>query len=106
LKTCPHCHQLLEESVGYCPHCGEVLAPPVGKMITGKGWLDTILGVLAVIGSLFLYFIGVLAMIPLYFVLRQSYPHFARGVKIGLFTTLALLLGALALCFYGISTMH
>jgi hypothetical protein len=62
-----------------------------------------VLGVVIALGSLFVGGLGVLVMPILYFVLRPSAPFLARGIGYGWLVTLALLLGAFALCFYGLS---
>jgi hypothetical protein len=71
---------------------------PLGKLITNMIWLDIVLGTLAGLASMGLYGIGILIPLVLYFVLRDRYPSFARGLAIALFTGLALLLGAFLFC--------
>jgi hypothetical protein len=91
-----------------CPFCGAELPPlpvlqageasPTGRLLTGRAWLDTTLGIVAAMGSVFLFCIGVAAPVVLYFVLRQSYPALARGLGYGLMTLGAIVLGLLAIC--------
>ena len=103
---CPNCGQPIEPERRMCPHCGHEQPPlpvltrekPRGQLVTRSARGDVTLGVTASVISMLLPGIGLLAPLILYFVLRGSYPAFARGMGYGLLGVLALSLGLLALC--------
>ncbi len=103
---CPNCGQPIEPERRMCPHCGREQPPmpvltgekPREQLLTRSAGLDVTLGVVTTVLSLLFAFVGVFAPLVLYFVLRGSYPAYARGLGYGLLVTLALFLGLLALC--------
>ena len=108
---CANCGEPVDAEQRICPHCGREQPPPLpllegkrlpgepmGRLLTGMAWLDILLGIIAAFGSLFLWGIGLLAAPILYFVLRPSYPIFARGIGYGMLGFVVILLGLLALC--------
>src|SRR5690242_4345028 len=114
MQNCPNCGQPVEGDARVCPHCGAGLTPPLPvlqgppprpqvSLLTGAAWLDVVVGLLAVFGSLLLMGIGVVIPFVLYFILRPRYPVFARGMGYGLGAIAVLILGAFALCVVGIS---
>jgi ABC-type xylose transport system permease subunit len=125
MPRCTNCRQWVRASARLCPHCGARLAPPpAGKLLTGREWVDTVLGfiagtvspVLLAIGLLasnptyrkeetlrnavwlFSFVIGLLVVSVLHVVFLNRYPAFARGLKIVLMMVLAAALGAVAIC--------
>lgn len=60
VKHCPHCGEAVAEAQGVCPNCGALLhgvwppppeheqrqhpVPPAARLLTGRGWLDSLLG--------------------------------------------------------------
>lgn len=121
-RPCPNCGNAVSADVTVCPNCGAILPPfsaqpvwppppgsappslpPAQKLITSSTAGDVILGLVVSIASLFVGGIGFIAAPILYFVLRPTHPMFARGLGYGVLTGVVLLLGAFALCFYGIS---
>ena len=100
MKPCPNCQQPVSLQAALCPNCGCILFPSVQeRLMTGIAWVDVFLGVLAGLASPFLALVGFVVAIVLYFVLRQTYTAFARGLLIGILIIAALGLGVLALCF-------
>jgi hypothetical protein len=114
---CDNCGEPVNDDQRICPRCGREQPPPlpvlegkalsgqeIGRLLTGVAWLDIVLGIVAVFGSLFLYGIGLLAAPILYFVLRPRYPIFARGLGYGMLAFAAILLGLVAWCIAALSS--
>ena len=121
-RPCPNCGSQVGVGTTVCPNCGAVLPPPSAqpawppppggfpppqtfalKLVTGSTAGDVILGIVLSFVTCFIGGLGLIASPILYFVLRPTHPMFARGLGYGFLTALVLLLGAFALCFYGIS---
>ncbi len=100
MSYCANCGQPLDTDQRVCPYCGREQPPlPVlegrsapSGLLTGAVWLDTAVGVIVAIGSVFFYCVGLVAPAVLYFVLRQSYPALSRGLGYGLLAVGAILL--------------
>jgi hypothetical protein len=107
LRRCPNCGQGVPEGVTLCPNCGAAVpptptlrgAPPEPeRLMTKHRWLDVTLGLLTVVGAFMLFGVGVLVALLIYFVVKKSYPVYARGIGYGLAFIGILLFGALAWC--------
>lgn len=114
VKYCPHCGRPVDEGQRFCPHCGSEQPPlpmlgggsepaQTGRLLLGAAWADVGLGFLTFILSVMLFGIGMLLSLLLYFVLRSTYPAYARGIGYGLLLVAVLLLGLLAVCLVGIT---
>jgi hypothetical protein len=123
--TCPNCGLQLFEYKAICPNCGAGVVQnsdrvwpdsprsfgrlPLWqeyKLITRNPIVDTVLGIVAVGLSIAFFGIGVFAMPILYYVLRDSYKAFARGIGIGIIIGIVLLLGAIVSCFVTVFGGH
>ena len=113
---CPNCGTPWPPGATVCPHCGYLRSslpawppppagvvspypPPVPRLVTGKVWGDLTLGIGLSFASNFLGCAGFVVMPILYFTLKPNYPAFARGIGYGTLAGLALLLGAVIVCF-------
>jgi hypothetical protein len=119
IKICPNCKQPVEATAKRCPTCGMSLhAPLSGNRLTGNRWLDVALGL--IVGSVCMYGLwwfgpavlrtslgtfGLLAPLAGYFVFRNKYPAFGRGILYSLVlfgilcaVAIAIALGALVYC--------
>ena len=136
MKLCINCNHSLEPGAKTCPQCGMMFdnTPADGKMFTGSSGGDVFLGVIAGLFAMIMpvaiqylnvsYFttltpifpslgMGVwIASIIAFFVLKNSRPHFARGLKYVLLFQLILaaigvilLLGAFVVCLVGMTAM-
>lgn len=114
---CANCGEPVDEGQRICPHCGREQPPPLpvlegrtlsgelmGRLLTGVAWLDIVLGIIAGLGSPFLYGIGLIAAPLLYFVMRPHYPIFARGLGYGMLAFAAIFLGLVAWCIAALSS--
>ena len=115
MRPCPNCQQPVAADRTVCPNCGANLAtvwppppsgqlgvptPPPEKLITGQVAGDVALG-LAVGLVLLGVGIGLLLTPILWAILKPRRPAFARGLGWAAVASYALLLGGLAMCFYG-----
>jgi len=120
---CPNCEMPWPLGADVCPHCGYLRSsipawppPPTSlvplpalpgpKLVTGTAWGDLTLGIFISFASNLFYGVGLLLSPILYFVLRRSFPVFARGLGFGFLAGIALLLGALVWCFAALSNYH
>ena len=110
---CPNCGRPWPANAPACPNCG-LLRPAVWppspsgsaapspvppRLVTGKAAGDIVLGLLLSLLSFALAGLGVVLMPILYFVFQPRFPVFARGIGFGWLTGMALILGAVAVCF-------
>ena len=121
-RPCPNCNNPASADAALCPHCGAILpptaasavwppppsnspppAPFVQKLVTASESGDVTLGIGVTVLICIFGGIGLVASPILYFMLRPSAPFFARGIGYGFLVGAALLFGALAVCFYGVS---
>ena len=70
---------------------------------TGNETGDRILGFVVGFFSTVVYGIGAIVALIMYFVLRPTYPRFARSLMAGLATVFVILLGLFAVCIIGLS---
>jgi hypothetical protein len=75
---------------------------PPGRNITPYPFLDGLLGFLAVLALTFTGF-GIVVALILAFVLKESHPAFATGIRVCLILLAVLLLGAIVVCFMALS---
>ena len=106
MSYCPNCGQPIEGQRHVCPFCGFEQPPlpalgsgppQAGKLLTRRAWLDTTIGVLGAVVSPFVYCVGLIVALALYFALRQRYPAVSRGLGYGLLTVGAVFLAVLAI---------
>jgi hypothetical protein len=102
---CPYCGGGMAPGQAQCLQCGTVLgySHQPRMLITGSLMGDRIFGFVVGFFSWFLYGIGALGAIILYFMIQRSYPVFARSLGFGIFSIVIILLGAVALCFAALS---
>ena len=114
-SPCPNCGQPWPENAPACPNCGflrptgsswppapqgaAVPSPVPPRLVTGKAAGDIVLGLFLSLLSFALAGLGVILMPVLYFVFQPRFPVFARGIGFGWLTGMALILGAVAVCF-------
>ena len=99
MKPCPNCQVFVAGNAELCSNCGYSFASYMQeKLLTGIAWLDIFLGVLAGLISPFVFLVGAIVALVLYFTLRRTYSAFARGLLIGLVIIGVVVLGGLALC--------
>ncbi len=105
-RPCPNCGSLYDPASRVCPNCGAAgPAAPNGRLVTGNAVADGFLGFVVGFFSWFLYVVGAIALLILYFSIKRQYPAFARGILMGLFAFLVIMLGLFALCLAGMSHM-
>jgi hypothetical protein len=99
-RRCPSCGGAMGAGQSQCMQCGSVpaYAYQPRMLITGSVMGDRIFGYLVGFFSWFVYGIGALGALVLYFVLTRSYPVFARGLGFGLLTMIVLVMGLFAIC--------
>ena len=98
MAYCSNCGQQLSEDGGVCPHCGRYHAAPPVERSPGSAWGLGVLGFLIAIASA-VTGIGPVVVMIVYFAIKDRQPELARGMGYGLLTVVALILGAVALCF-------
>ena len=102
---CPYCGGGMAVGQGQCHQCGTVLGaihqPRV--LLTGSAVGDRIFGFAVGFFSWFLYGLGGIGAIILYFILQRNYPVFARSLGFGILSIVVILLGAFALCLVALS---
>lgn len=123
IPSCPNCGAAWPPDATVCPNCGYIgprapawpppptgvvapPPPPAPKLVTGKVWGDLTLGLGLSFVSNFLFCAGFVVMPILYFTLKPNYPVFTRGIGYGTLAGLVVLLGAVAVCFAGLSNYH
>ncbi|MBV9850819.1 MAG: hypothetical protein JO250_14185 [Armatimonadetes bacterium] len=136
MRPCLHCGQPVAPEKTVCPHCGTAMptvwppppdaappsVPPV-RLLTGRRGGDIALGiVVGVLSPVVWQFVSLLfpvhgdllVLYGLFFFValggylwaRPRYPVFARSLGWIYMTGVALVLGAVALCFVALSTMY
>lgn len=113
---CPNCGTAWPAGVGVCPHCGFIRpawppaptgqqqppSPLPPRLLTAAAWGDLTLGLVICFGANLCFGLGVVVSPILYIILRPKYPVLARGIGYGILAGVALILGAVAWCFYSI----
>lgn len=121
-QRCPNCDKPASATATLCPQCGATLPripassvwpppPSTGlppavsekKLVTASESGDVVLGIGLTILICILGGIGFIVAPVAYFLARPSVPFFARGIGYGFLAGAAVVLGAFALCFYGLS---
>lgn len=122
---CPNCGNPAFVGTPICANCGASLPPapppapwpppPTGQaplapyvspgpnLVTGRVWGDVLLGVGLTILSICIGGVGLIAMPIVYVLTRFKYKAFGMAIGYTLLLAFVLVLGALALCFYGMS---
>jgi hypothetical protein len=96
---CPVCGAFNDPRQKVCAQCGTQLSGRgPGQVMAGSETADKIIGFLVGLFSICLYGVGGLGALVLYFVVKNSYPAFAKGIGSGLLTVLVVGLGLFAVC--------
>ncbi len=123
---CPNCGNPAFVGTPVCANCGAALppapppaplwpppptgqtpqapyVPPGPKLVTGHTWADVLLGVGLTILAICIGGLGLIVMPIVYVLVRANFKAFGMAIGYTLLVSFVLVLGAFALCFYGMS---